>query len=356
MQVQVQVQGVAGVRTPRLHGGSLICPACLAVRWLPACGPDARLPAPASPSLLPAPPLHCRPPPPPAGCLARTPTLWASRLTHRGQWCGTSCAAGSRSTRSRSQRRGQQVGAAGQAGPQLKHVVAELGTAVCTGLSPRLACARRLPMPCPPAPLINSTCPALPAAEKILGKEPELKADFSRSQQAMSKARQKGVARFLPNPGAVLPAGRLRVGLGEENSGCPACVDSKPCSTHETKSACVCTAASLLQRQTGAPSPATAGRPSSRSWRGEARRRRQQQQQQQRQRDRSSRWASRTSSSSSSSRSRQPMAVLQKPQSRCSRMARTPQSRQRRQRSPRSKQPVVALRVLSDSPCTTALQ
>jgi hypothetical protein len=40
-----------------------------------------------------------------------------------------------------------------------------------------------------------------PAAEKILGKEPQLKADFSRAQQAVSKARQKGVARYLPNPG-----------------------------------------------------------------------------------------------------------------------------------------------------------
>ena len=38
------------------------------------------------------------------------------------------------------------------------------------------------------------------AAEKILGKEPELKADFSRAAQAISKARQKGVPRFLPNP------------------------------------------------------------------------------------------------------------------------------------------------------------
>ena len=47
-----------------------------------------------------------------------------------------------------------------------------------------------------------------------------MKADFSRSQQAMSKARQKGVARFLPNPGALPPAGRLRgVGWGGGGGG-----------------------------------------------------------------------------------------------------------------------------------------
>ncbi|PSC68820.1 putative tRNA (guanine(26)-N(2))-dimethyltransferase 2 isoform B [Micractinium conductrix] len=40
------------------------------------------------------------------------------------------------------------------------------------------------------------------AAESILAKEPELKADLSRAAQAVSKARQKGVARFLPNPEA----------------------------------------------------------------------------------------------------------------------------------------------------------
>lgn len=40
------------------------------------------------------------------------------------------------------------------------------------------------------------------AGEKILSVEPELKADFSRVQQAVSKAKQKGVARFLPNPEA----------------------------------------------------------------------------------------------------------------------------------------------------------
>ena len=45
-----------------------------------------------------------------------------------------------------------------------------------------------------------------------------MKADFSRSQQAMSKARQKGVARFLPNPGALPPAGRLR-GVGRGGGG-----------------------------------------------------------------------------------------------------------------------------------------
>ncbi|KAL4430759.1 hypothetical protein ABPG75_006015 [Micractinium tetrahymenae] len=39
-------------------------------------------------------------------------------------------------------------------------------------------------------------------AEAILSREPELKADFSRAQQAMSKARQKGVPRYLPNPEA----------------------------------------------------------------------------------------------------------------------------------------------------------
>jgi hypothetical protein len=47
-----------------------------------------------------------------------------------------------------------------------------------------------------------------------------VKADFSRSQQAMSKARQKGVARFLPNPGALPPAGRLR-GVGGGGGGSP---------------------------------------------------------------------------------------------------------------------------------------
>lgn len=40
------------------------------------------------------------------------------------------------------------------------------------------------------------------AAEKILAKEPELKADFSRAQAAVSKAKQKGVTRFPQNPGA----------------------------------------------------------------------------------------------------------------------------------------------------------
>ncbi|KAL4859544.1 putative tRNA (guanine(26)-N(2))-dimethyltransferase 2 [Chlorella vulgaris] len=40
------------------------------------------------------------------------------------------------------------------------------------------------------------------SAEKILSREPQLKADFSRAQQAMSQARSKGVARFLPNPEA----------------------------------------------------------------------------------------------------------------------------------------------------------
>lgn len=40
------------------------------------------------------------------------------------------------------------------------------------------------------------------SAEAILSKEPEMKADFSRAQQAMSKARQKGVPRYLPNPEA----------------------------------------------------------------------------------------------------------------------------------------------------------
>jgi hypothetical protein len=59
-------------------------------------------------------------------------------------------------------------------------------------LIPHTLSALPPPLPCP-----------CPAAEKILGKEPEVKADFSRSQQAMSKARQKGVARFLPNPGAL---------------------------------------------------------------------------------------------------------------------------------------------------------
>ncbi|EFN59063.1 hypothetical protein CHLNCDRAFT_29505, partial [Chlorella variabilis] len=50
------------------------------------------------------------------------------------------------------------------------------------------------------------------AAEKILAKEPEVKADFSRAQQAVSKAKQKGVARFLPNPG--LSRGAFFVGCG----------------------------------------------------------------------------------------------------------------------------------------------
>ncbi|PRW58454.1 tRNA (guanine(26)-N(2))-dimethyltransferase 2 [Chlorella sorokiniana] len=40
------------------------------------------------------------------------------------------------------------------------------------------------------------------AAEKILSKEPELKADFSRAQAAVSKAKQKGVTRFPQNPEA----------------------------------------------------------------------------------------------------------------------------------------------------------
>lgn len=44
-------------------------------------------------------------------------------------------------------------------------------------------------------------CPPSCAAEKILSKEPELKADFSRAQAAVSKAKQKGVTRFPQNPG-----------------------------------------------------------------------------------------------------------------------------------------------------------
>ena len=90
-----------------------------------------------------------------------------------------------------------------------------------------------------------------------------------------------------------------------------------------------------LQRQTGAPSPATAGPSSSRSRRREARR---PQQQRQRQRASSSLWSSSSSRNSSGSRSRRPpMAALQKLWSRCSRIAPTPRSRQRWQPSPRSK-------------------
>ena len=40
------------------------------------------------------------------------------------------------------------------------------------------------------------------AVARLLGKEPELKADFSRAQQALSKAKANKVARFLPNPEA----------------------------------------------------------------------------------------------------------------------------------------------------------
>lgn len=68
-----------------------------------------------------------------------------------------------------------------------------MGSIVCIG-----------PRRCPSArqPTATAAAPASPAAaEAILSKEPELKADFSRAQQAMSKARQKGVPRYLPNPG-----------------------------------------------------------------------------------------------------------------------------------------------------------
>jgi tRNA (guanine26-N2/guanine27-N2)-dimethyltransferase len=37
-------------------------------------------------------------------------------------------------------------------------------------------------------------------AEKILGKDPDLKADFSRVTQALSKAKLSKVPRYLPNP------------------------------------------------------------------------------------------------------------------------------------------------------------
>lgn len=40
------------------------------------------------------------------------------------------------------------------------------------------------------------------AAAKILAKQPELKADFSRATSAVSQAKQNKVARFLPNPEA----------------------------------------------------------------------------------------------------------------------------------------------------------
>ena len=53
---------------------------------------------------------------------------------------------------------------------------------------------------CPPTTSRPPTCP--PAAAKILGREPELKADFSRATQALSQAKQAKVARFLPNPEA----------------------------------------------------------------------------------------------------------------------------------------------------------
>eukprot|EP00887_Chlorella_sp_A99_P005640 scaffold1.g5640.t1 len=40
------------------------------------------------------------------------------------------------------------------------------------------------------------------AKEKILSKQPEIKANFSRAAQALSRAKQAGVTRFLPNPQA----------------------------------------------------------------------------------------------------------------------------------------------------------
>ena len=50
-------------------------------------------------------------------------------------------------------------------------------------------------------PFRLSLLPSLrpPAAEKILGREPELKADFARAAGAVSKAKQKGLARFPVN-------------------------------------------------------------------------------------------------------------------------------------------------------------
>ena len=42
--------------------------------------------------------------------------------------------------------------------------------------------------------------PHLTYANKILSKEPVLKANFARAQKALSKAQQQGVPRFLPNP------------------------------------------------------------------------------------------------------------------------------------------------------------
>ena len=47
-----------------------------------------------------------------------------------------------------------------------------------------------------------STVSLLPAAGKLLAKEPEFKANFSRAQGAASQAKTNKVARFLPNPEA----------------------------------------------------------------------------------------------------------------------------------------------------------
>ncbi len=50
--------------------------------------------------------------------------------------------------------------------------------------------------------LTGCNCVRLCAAGKLLAKEPELKANFSRAQGAASNAKANKVARFLPNPEA----------------------------------------------------------------------------------------------------------------------------------------------------------
>lgn len=67
-------------------------------------------------------------------------------------------------------------------------------------------------------PSLPSLPTAPPAAERILGKGPELKADFARAAGAVSKAKQKGVARFPLNPGA-LGGGAAAVAVGWSTPG-----------------------------------------------------------------------------------------------------------------------------------------
>lgn len=74
---------------------------------------------------------------------------------------------------------------------------------------------RRRAATCPLAHRRPSTSLAT-AAEKLLSKQPELKADFSRAPQALSKAKLQGVTRFLPNPQANWgPKPKHRRGGGE---------------------------------------------------------------------------------------------------------------------------------------------